>query len=189
EGARGALDPVELLLGGLAGELALAPDGPQPALEGDPQVVELDPGQLDGHQVGVFAFGDVQRRRPGPGAGPGRALPLTVQAKGVGEQPVHLVLGPLLLGAAQVLERVPLGSEHHLVLPRPWAAAAAAGSGTTQSGCVQRVHLPSTPTLVRRPSRMSSPPDATWPPRCPISSVLPTVGEGGPRDPRGQGGA
>src|SRR4029453_12842354 len=75
-------------------------------------------------------------------------------------------------------------SEHHLVLPRPWAAAAAAGSGTTQSGCVQRVHLPSDPTLVRRPSRMSSPPDATWPPRCPISSVLPTVGEGAPRDRR-----
>src|SRR5215217_1105238 len=145
ESAGGALDSVVLLLRGLAGELALALDAQQAVLQGDVQIVELDSWQLDGHQVGVGAFGDVQRWRPGRGAGPGRALPLAVQAKGVGEQTVHLDPGPLLLRAAQVLEWVPLGSEHHLVLPRPWAAAAAAGSGTTQSGCVQRVHLPSNP--------------------------------------------
>src|SRR5512132_3106517 len=95
-------------------EVPLALDGQQAVLESDLQVVELDPGQLDGHQIGILAFGDVQRWRPGPGAGPGRALPLAVQAKCVGEQPVYLVLGLLLLRAAQVLERVPLGSEHHL---------------------------------------------------------------------------
>src|SRR5829696_10523255 len=145
ESAGGALDSVVLLLRGLAGELALALDGQQAVLQEDLQVVELDPWQLDGHQIGVGAFGDVQRWRPGRGAGPGRALPLAVPAKGVGEQAVHLDPGPLLLRAAQVLEGIPLGSKHHLVLPRPWAAAAAAGSGTTQSGCVQRVHLPSNP--------------------------------------------
>src|SRR5215217_1343487 len=124
EGAGGALDPVELLLGGVIGEVPLALDGQQAVLEGDLEVVELDPWQLDGHQVGVGAFGDVERWRPGWGAGPGRALPLAVQAKGVGKQAVHLDPGPLLLRAAQVLERIPLGSEHHLVLPRAWAAAA-----------------------------------------------------------------
>src|SRR5215203_939013 len=74
ESAGGALDSVVLLLRGLAGELALALDGQQTVLQGDLQVVELDPWQLDGHQIGVLTFGDVQRWRPGRGAGPGRAL-------------------------------------------------------------------------------------------------------------------
>src|SRR5215203_6003858 len=68
ESAGGALDSVVLLLRGLAGELALALDGQQAVLQGDLQVVELDPWQLDGHQVGILAFGDVQRWRPGRGA-------------------------------------------------------------------------------------------------------------------------
>src|SRR5512132_921395 len=146
EGARGALDSVVLLLGGLAGELALALDGQQAVLQGDLQVVELDPWQLHGHQVGVAAFGDVQRWHPGRGAGPGRALPLAVQAKGVGEQAVHLDPGLLLLGAAQVPERVPLGSEHHLVLPRAWAARRPPARGQRSpgacSGCTCRVPSP-----------------------------------------------
>src|SRR5215217_4592112 len=67
EGAVAALDPVELLLGGVMGEVALTLDGQQAILQGDLQVVGLDPGQLDRDQVGVLALGDIQRRRPGRG--------------------------------------------------------------------------------------------------------------------------
>jgi hypothetical protein len=94
---------VELLLGRLAGELAIALDGQQAILQGDVQVLGLDPGQLDRHQVGVLALGDVQRWRPS--RGPIIALRLGVQAERVGQHRAHL--GHLLLRAAQVLERVP----------------------------------------------------------------------------------
>src|SRR5215217_6578843 len=103
EGAVAALDPVELLLGGVMGEVALALDGQQAILQGDLQVVGLDPGQLDRDQVGVLALGDVQRWRPGRGRT--AALGLAVQAERVGEHRAHL--GHLVLRAAQVLERVP----------------------------------------------------------------------------------
>src|SRR5215203_6768572 len=85
EGAVAALDPVELLLGGVMGEVAFALDGQQAILHGDVQVVGVDPGQLDRDQVGVLALGDVQRRRPGRGLGPTAALRLAVQAERVGE--------------------------------------------------------------------------------------------------------
>ena len=42
-----ALDPVELLLGRVMGEVPLALDGQQAAFHGDLHVVELDAGKLD----------------------------------------------------------------------------------------------------------------------------------------------
>src|SRR6266511_6266517 len=44
EGAVAALDPVELLLGGVMREVPLALDGQQAVLQGDVEVVGLDPG-------------------------------------------------------------------------------------------------------------------------------------------------
>jgi hypothetical protein len=78
------------------GEVPLALDGQQAVLQGDLQVVGVDPGQLDRDQVGILALGDVQRRRPGRGRGPTAAL--GVQAERVGEQRAHL--GHLVLRAA-----------------------------------------------------------------------------------------
>src|SRR5215211_7132907 len=89
EGAVAALDPMEVLLGGVMGEVPLTLDGQQAIVQGDLQVVDVDPGQLDRHQVGVLALGDVQCRRPGHRAGPAAAL-LGVQAEGVGEHRGHL---------------------------------------------------------------------------------------------------
>src|SRR6266536_285842 len=108
-----SLDPVELLLGGVVGDVPLALDGQQAVLEGDLQVVGLDAGQLDRHQVGVLPLGDVQRWRPGRGHGPTAALLLAVQAERVGKHRAHL--GHLILRAAQVLERVPPRHGSHLV--------------------------------------------------------------------------
>src|SRR5215208_446827 len=137
EGAVAALDPVELLLGGVMGEVALALDGQQAILHGDVQVVGVDPGQLDRDQVGVLALGDVQRRRPG--RGPIAALRLALQAERVGEHRAHL--GHLVLRAAQVLERVPSHHGGHLVSPSSWAVRPG-GSGRTQTGWLISVHLP-----------------------------------------------
>src|SRR5215207_6570982 len=138
EGAVAALDPVELLLGGAMGEVALALDGQQAILQGDVQVVGLDPGQLDRDQVGVLALGDVQRRRPG--RGPIAALLLALQAERVGEHRAHL--GHLVLRAAQVLERVPPRHGGHLVSLCSWAVRPG-GSGRTQIRVVIGAHLPS----------------------------------------------
>src|SRR6266699_2840550 len=76
EGAVAALDAMVLLLGGVVGEVPLALDSQQGVLDGDLEVVELDPWQLDAHQVGVLALGDVERRRPGRGAARSGYLPL-----------------------------------------------------------------------------------------------------------------
>ena len=56
EGAVAALDPVELLLGGVVGEVPLALDGQKAILHGDVEVLGLEAGQLDGDQVGVLAL-------------------------------------------------------------------------------------------------------------------------------------
>ena len=65
----------------------------------------------------------------------------------MGEQPVHLVLGLLLLRVAQVLERVPLGSEHRLwfsLMLGPHRRPPARGqrSPGACSGCTCRVTPP-----------------------------------------------
>ena len=70
--AEGAVEPlgaVHLLLGGVVREVPLALDGQQAVLEGDLHLVGLDAGKLDRHQVGVLAFGYVDRRSPDRGAG------------------------------------------------------------------------------------------------------------------------
>src|SRR5215211_7809773 len=141
EGAVAALDPVELLLGGVMGEVALTLDGQQAILQGDPQVIGLDPGQLDRDQVGVLALGDVQRRRPGRGRT--AALLLAVQAERTGKHRAHLGhLGHLLLRVAQVLEWVPSRHGRHLasLLHGPCGPAARGGR---RSGVVISVHLSS----------------------------------------------
>src|SRR5512132_3324696 len=140
EGAVAALDPVELLLGGVMGEVALALDGQQAILQGDLQVVGLDPGQLHRHQVGVLALGDVQRRRPRRGRGPTAALRLALQAERLGEHRAHLGHLLLLLRAAQVLERVPPRHGGHLasLLRGPCGPAA---RGAHRSGVADRRSL------------------------------------------------
>src|SRR6266508_4268527 len=116
EGAVAALDPVVLRLGGVV-EGPLTLDGQQAVVEGDGEVVALDPWQLDADKVSVLARGDVQRGGPDRGGVDGCALSLAVPAERVGEQAVDLVAGALVLDVAEVLERVPPGGEHHLVLP------------------------------------------------------------------------
>src|SRR6266542_4962420 len=128
EGAVAALDAVELLLGGVMGEVPLALDGQQAVLEGDLEVVERDAGEFDGHQVGVLALGDVQRRRPGRRAACSDPLQLAALAERPGKHPGHLLhLGHLVLvlRAAQVLERVPARNARHRFSPCVLAAMAA----------------------------------------------------------------
>src|SRR6266508_4584381 len=123
-------------------EMPLALDGQQAILQGDLQVVGLDPGQLDRDQVGVLTLGDVQRRRPRRGGGPTAALRLAVQAERVGKPRAHLGhLGHLVLRVAQVLERVPSHHGGHLVslLRGPCGPAARGGRRSWVIG----VHLPS----------------------------------------------
>src|SRR4029450_2444688 len=119
------------------GELALALDGQQAILHRDVEVVGLDPGQLDRHQVGVLTLRDVQRRRPGRGRT--AALLLAVQAERAGEHRAQL--GHLVLRAAQVLEWVPSHHGGHLVSLVSWAVRPG-GSGRTQTGWLTSAHLP-----------------------------------------------
>src|SRR5581483_12423404 len=70
--AEGAVEPlgaVHLLLGGVMREAPLALDGQQAVLEEDLYLGGLYAGKLGRYQVGVLAFGDVDRRRPDRGAG------------------------------------------------------------------------------------------------------------------------
>src|SRR4029077_13682960 len=69
EGAIAALNPVGLVPGRIARGVPLALDGQQAVLEGDLHVAGLDAGGLGRYQVGVFSFADVDRWRPGRGAG------------------------------------------------------------------------------------------------------------------------
>ncbi len=101
EGAVAALDPVVLRLGGVV-EGPLTLDGQQAVVEGDGEVVALDPWQLDADQVGVLALGDVQRGGPDRGGVDGCALSLAVPAERVGERAVDLVAGALVLGGRRL---------------------------------------------------------------------------------------
>jgi hypothetical protein len=69
------LGAVHLLVRGVVREVPLALDDRQATFEGDLHLVGLDAGKLDRHQIGVLAFGYVDRRRPGRGgcAASGRA--------------------------------------------------------------------------------------------------------------------
>src|SRR6266542_1252149 len=132
KGAVAALDPVELLLGRVMGEVPLALDGQQATLEGDLEVVELDPRELDGHQVGVLALGDVECGRPGRGAVRGDTLLLAALAERLGKHPGHLRhLGHLVLVlcAAQVLERIPARPDRHRFSLASWSPWPLIGHG------------------------------------------------------------
>src|SRR6266545_1893738 len=156
ETGESALDPVAVLLGGPGGELPLTLDGQQAVLERDLEVLGVDPGHLDGDQVGVLALGDVERRDPHPGAGLA-ALPARRLAQGPTEELVHLVLD-----RKQVLERVPT-RQHigHDCLPFLLGAIPAPTSdlarpfrarSLTSTSSVERlqVRLPSAPGRPRR---------------------------------------
>src|SRR5438093_10727954 len=69
EGAVAALDSVGLLPVRIARGVPLALDGQQAVFEGDLHIAGLDAGELGRYQVGVFSFADVDRWRPGRGAG------------------------------------------------------------------------------------------------------------------------
>jgi hypothetical protein len=95
----------------------LALDRQQAVLEGDLQIVDANTGQLDCHQVGVLAFGDVQGRDPRR-LGSATTVVLAELTKPLGPQPVESQ--QLILRIAQVFEQVPAGNNSHVVLPCIW---------------------------------------------------------------------
>jgi hypothetical protein len=106
---------MELLICGVLGQWSFALDGEQTVLERNLQVLDLDARKLDSHNVGVLAFGDVDRRRPRRGAGhTGAGLPGLLTAQ-LGKQRVHFI--HLVLCAAQVVEGVPARHDDHLDFP------------------------------------------------------------------------
>jgi hypothetical protein len=83
---------VELLLLGLGLEAPLTRDGQRPVLDGDLELLRLDPRHLDGDHVGIVALGDVERGRPGAGSGLTAGGGAASLAEGLAEELVHLVL-------------------------------------------------------------------------------------------------
>src|SRR5690242_7514659 len=138
--AEGAVEPlgaVHLLLGGVVREVPLALDGQQAVLEGDLHIAGLDAGKLGRHQVGVLAFGYVDRRRPDRGAGIAVVLLLARPPAASLHRPQHLILG-----RAEVLEQVPARhGRSHVVLPCIWPGRRPANPEEHRSG--ERYSVPS----------------------------------------------
>src|SRR6478735_563572 len=119
EGAVAALNPVGLVPGRVARGVPLALDGQQAVFEGDLHVAGLDARELSRYQVGVFSFADVDRWRPGRGAG--AAFVALARPPGPsGVHPEHL-----LLYRAEVIKQVPGCHDCHVVLPKSLAGPAA----------------------------------------------------------------